>query len=94
MRRGLHARDSVSTAGNGSLARLAVPDTNGLAADGDLAAEGASILGVLGDFHLLDLLSQGGTVTISNISMACIGVVLQARVSSVCISLGNGEFRL
>jgi hypothetical protein len=25
--------------------------------------------------------------------MACIAVVLQARVSSVCISLGNGEFR-
>jgi hypothetical protein len=32
--------------------------------DGDLAAESAGILGVLGDFHLLHLLTQGSTVTI------------------------------
>jgi len=28
-----------------------------------LAAEGASVLAVLGDFHLLDHLTQGGTIT-------------------------------
>lgn len=34
-----------------------------MSSDGGLAAESASVLGVLGDFHLLHLLSQGGTVT-------------------------------
>jgi hypothetical protein len=56
------ARNGVSTTSNGSLARLAVPDTGSLSLDGGLSAEGASVLGVLGDFHLLDLLSQGSTV--------------------------------
>ena len=56
------ARNDVSTTSNGALARLAVPDTGSLALDGGLSAEGASVLGVLGDFHLLDLLSQGSTV--------------------------------
>jgi hypothetical protein len=31
--------------------------------DGILSAEGAGVPGVLGDFHLLDLLSEGGTVS-------------------------------
>jgi hypothetical protein len=31
--------------------------------DGGLSAEGADVSGVLGDFHLLDLLSEGGTVS-------------------------------
>lgn len=56
-------RDSVGTTGDGSAAALAVPDTDSLPADGDLSAEGAGVLGVLGDFHLLHLLTQGGTVT-------------------------------
>lgn len=56
------ARNGVSTTSNSSLARLAVPDTGSLSLDGGLSAEGASVLGVLGDFHLLDLLSQGSTV--------------------------------
>lgn len=34
-----------------------------MTADGNLAAESAGVLGVLGDFHLLHLLTQGGTVT-------------------------------
>jgi hypothetical protein len=32
--------------------------------DGRLSAEGADVFGVLGDFHLLDLLSEGGTVSV------------------------------
>lgn len=31
--------------------------------DGRLSAECADVLGVLGDFHLLDLLSEGGTIS-------------------------------
>ncbi|KAL6403839.1 putative RPL43B-60S large subunit ribosomal protein [Ilyonectria robusta] len=60
---GLDARDGVSTTSNGALARLAVPDTGSVSSDGGLAAEGAGVLGVLGDFHLLHLLSERGTIT-------------------------------
>ena len=59
-----NARDGVSTTGDGALARLAVPDTGSLSSDGNLSAESAGVLGVLGDFHLLHLLSQGGTVAV------------------------------
>ena len=54
--------DNVGTAGNSLLATLAVPDASGVALDGGLAAEGAGVGGVLRDFHLLDLLTQGSTV--------------------------------
>jgi hypothetical protein len=57
-------RDSVGSSGNRLMASLAVPDADRVSLDGDLAAEGASVLGVLGDFHLLDLLTEGGTVSI------------------------------
>lgn len=43
-------------------AALAVPNAGRVTLDGRLAAEGASVGGVLGDFHLLDLLTQGSTV--------------------------------
>ena len=61
-RRNKNIRDNVSTTGDGTLARLAVPDTSRVSTDGDLAAESAGVLGVLSDFHLLHLLSQGSTV--------------------------------
>lgn len=32
--------------------------------DSDLSAEGAGVAGVLGDFHLLNLLTERGTVTV------------------------------
>lgn len=60
----LNVRNNVGTAGNSALAGLAVPDAGGVTADSDLSAEGAGVLGVLGDFHLLHLLSQGSTVTV------------------------------
>lgn len=65
--RGAHGRggrsgNDVGTAGNSLPAGVAVPDTGGVTLDGRLAAEGAGVLGVLGDFHLLHLLTQGGTV--------------------------------
>lgn len=55
-------RNGVGTTGHGALARAAVPDAGGLAANSDLAAESAGVLGVLADFHLLDLLTQRSTV--------------------------------
>lgn len=60
----VHLRDSVGSAGNGLVATLALPDTNSLALDGFLSAEGADVAGVLLDFHLLHLLTQGGTVSV------------------------------
>jgi len=63
MRRG-DIRDNVGTASDSLLAGPAVPDTGGVTLDRDLSAEGASVAGVLGDFHLLDLLTERGTVTI------------------------------
>ena len=60
----VHLRDSVGSAGNGLVATLALPDTNSLALDGVLSAEGADVAGVLLDFHLLHLLTQGGTVSV------------------------------
>lgn len=60
----VHLRDSVGSAGNGLVATLALPDTNSLALDGFLSAEGTDVAGVLLDFHLLHLLTQGGTVSV------------------------------
>jgi hypothetical protein len=62
--------DSVGTTGHGALAGLAVPDADGLPLHGDLAAESAGVLGVLGDFHLLHLLTQGSTVTVDEFMSA------------------------
>lgn len=75
-------RNGVSTTGHGALARAAVPDTGRLAADGDLAAESAGVLGVLADFHLLDLLTQRSTVAVSrgSVSVGCKRVCLQCLI--------------
>ena len=56
-------RDSVGTTSCDLLATRALPDTGRVTLDGVLSAEGAGVLGVLGDFHLLHTLSQGGTIT-------------------------------
>lgn len=55
--------EGPSTTGHDLLAGAALPDADGLALDRVLAAEGASVLGVLRDFDLLDLTTQRGTVT-------------------------------
>ena len=60
---GLDVRHNVSTTSDGLLAAPAVPDADGLTLDGDLSAECAGVAGVLRDFHLLDLLPQGGTIS-------------------------------
>ena len=56
-------RYGVSSSSDGLVACLAVPDSHRVSLDGRLSAEGADVFGVLRDLHLLDLLSQGGTVS-------------------------------
>ena len=63
------SRDGVGTTGDSLVAALALPDTDGLALDGVLSAEGADVAGVLGDFHLLHLLTQGSTVSVGDKSI-------------------------
>ena len=58
-------RDGVGSSGDGLLAGSALPDTGRVTLDGGLSAESAGVSGVLGDFHLLHLLTQGSTVTAS-----------------------------
>lgn len=53
------------------LAGLAVPDTDGVALDGDLTAEGASVASVLAHFHLLDLWE--GVKTLAPLLVALLG---------------------
>ena len=65
----LDVRENVGATGDSLLARLAVPDTGGVTLDGVLAAEGAGVAGVLRDFDLLHLLTEGGTVTNHNTSV-------------------------
>jgi hypothetical protein len=57
-------RDGVGATSNGLLAGLAVPDTDRVSLDGGLAAESADVSGVLGDFHLLHLLTEGSTISV------------------------------
>lgn len=62
----------LTSTGNNLVASSAVPDANGSALDVDLSAEGAGVLGVLGDFHLLDLLTEGSTVSVrGGFGLAC-----------------------
>ena len=50
-------------ASNGLFAALAFPDADGLPSDGILSAELACIASMLGNFNLLNNLSQGSTVS-------------------------------
>lgn len=56
-------RDGVGSSGDRLVATLAVPDTGVRADCVRLSAECASVLGVLADFDLLDLLTERCTVT-------------------------------
>lgn len=63
----LDVRENVGTTSDSLLARLAVPDTGGVTLDGVLAAEGAEVAGVLRDFDLLHLLTEGGTIAVGSL---------------------------
>ena len=56
-------RDDVGATGDRLLAAVAVPDSDDCPLDAVLAAEGACVAGVLGDFDLLCALTERGTVT-------------------------------
>ena len=59
----LDLRNSPCASCNCLLATLALPNSDRVSLDSVLAAERADVSGVLADFHLLDLLSEGGTIT-------------------------------
>lgn len=61
---GSNLRNGPRAARDGLLAALAAPDADAVSLDGRLAAEGAGVAGVLGDFHLLDLFAEGGAVSV------------------------------
>jgi hypothetical protein len=60
---GSHSAEDISTTSHDLFASLALPDTSCLSLNSSLTAESAAILGMLSDFHLLDDLSQGGTIS-------------------------------
>ena len=76
----LNVRHSVCSSSDGLVAGSAVPDADGVSLDGGLAAEGADVSGVLGGFHLLDLLSEGGTVSV--------------RIERLALRCRNGRYRV
>ena len=53
----------VRSSGLDLLARLALPDADGVPLHRVLAAELAEVLGVLADFHLLHDLTKGGAIS-------------------------------
>ena len=55
-------RDGPCSTCHGFLTPFAFPDTNSLALDGIFAAKGAGVGGMLGDFHLFDLFTEGRSV--------------------------------
>ena len=59
----INLRDGPGTTSDSLLAASALPDADGLALDGVLAAERAGVASVLADFHLLHLLSKRGAVS-------------------------------
>lgn len=56
-------RNSPCASSDSLLAALALPDSDRVSLDCVLPAEGADVSGMLGDFHLLDLFSEGCTVS-------------------------------
>jgi hypothetical protein len=61
----IDVRYGVCSTSDGLVARFAVPDSHRVSLDSCLSAEGADVFGVLGDFHLFDLLSQRCTVSVN-----------------------------
>ncbi|CAL3968638.1 unnamed protein product [Diplocarpon coronariae] len=59
----VYVRHSVRSSSDSLIARLAIPDSDGMSLDVGLSAKRTDVLGVLSDFHLLNLLSQGCTVS-------------------------------
>jgi len=60
-------RDDPGSASNGFLTRSTLPDSDRMSLHRSLAAECAGVSRVLRDFHLLDLFSEGGTISIRSL---------------------------
>ena len=58
----VRGRLNEGAANDGLTAGVAAPDSDGLTAAGELTAEGAEVLGVLGNFELAGALTGVGTV--------------------------------
>lgn len=61
-------RDGPCTSGEGLLTSTALPDSNDGSLHGVLSTESADVSRMLCDFHLLDILSEGSTITGSVLS--------------------------
>ena len=87
----LDLRNSPRASGDRLLAALAVPDSDRMSLDRVLAAESADVSGVLGDFHLLDLFSEGCTITSAVLAGHADLCILSAWFSQIWIR-GDGLF--
>lgn len=90
---GRRGTEGVGTTGVRLVAGFASPDTNVGSLDGDLATVRARVSSVLGDFHLLDGLPEGGTVTgtvfTGDTDLLCsLGLKKESKVSG-CASKGG-----
>lgn len=81
-------RNDVGASGNGLLARLAVPDSDRVASNSGLSAERTDVLGVLCDFHLLDLLTEGSTVSVRS-EQSAPALLSSFLTSSNCADVGR-----
>ena len=61
---GMNERESVGTTSDSLVARAAVPDTSRVSLYAVLSAECTGVSGVLGNFHLLNLLTERSTVSV------------------------------
>lgn len=69
--RSSRCRNGPRAARDGLPAALAVPDAHAVSLDRRLAAKGAGVAGVLGDFHLLHLFAEGGAVSVGFFRLLC-----------------------
>ena len=70
-RSNLDLRHGPCTTSNGLFASSAFPNSYGVSLDSVLAAESADVSGVLCDFHLLDLFSEGSAVSVRKLLEVC-----------------------
>lgn len=89
----MYVRHGVCSSSDSLLARLAVPDSDRVSLNRGLSAESADIFGVLGDFHLLDLLTQGSTVSVIQKAASVFCPHPQLQVSIFVLSSVAEEFR-
>ena len=98
---GSGGRQTVRAPRHGLIAGAALPDAHNLSLHIVLPTEDAGVLGVLGDFNLLDDLTEGGTVTgavfpadadfLGALTLCVCVVVCVCVCECVCVCGGLGE---